>query len=289
MRDSPTSRLWRYQAERFPLYLIVPTTAAVVASSAAIARSNFARAGVAGATVFLFLAHMRLFDEFKDFEHDRVHHPERPFPRGLVSRRELVRVTLVVLALEISFNVALNTRSGRLWFAIALGYSLLAAREFLLSQVLRPRLLLYNAVHFVQLVWVQLYVYATLGPIRPGAARWHFALSLAVLLLLEVARKVRTKEADRAGDTYSAALGHRGAAALYGAIGVVGAFAVAGLVDQMRGPPLILVLPGGALAAVLVAGFFYLRRGDERASERLQTAAVALFIAAHLSVVIALA
>ena len=37
----------------------------------------------------LFFAELRLMDELKDYEKDLIAHPERPLPRGLLSREEV--------------------------------------------------------------------------------------------------------------------------------------------------------------------------------------------------------
>ena len=80
-------RLWAYQAERFPLVALLPTTAAVLYSTWAIMADQglsqplwkFAALGVAGISSLL---HTRIIDELRHRDVDDLHHPDRPLPRA---------------------------------------------------------------------------------------------------------------------------------------------------------------------------------------------------------------
>ena len=76
-----------YSKERFPLvtYLLLVggiTLSAQLLHSSAIDWKGF---GVASVALLLFFAELRLMDELKDYEKDKIAHPGRPLPRGLVS------------------------------------------------------------------------------------------------------------------------------------------------------------------------------------------------------------
>ena len=57
-----------------------------------------AAAGLFGSV--LFIVRLRLYDDVKDADTDRVENPTRPIPRGLVTVRELDVAALVLLVVE---------------------------------------------------------------------------------------------------------------------------------------------------------------------------------------------
>src|SRR3989344_6107188 len=87
----------------------------------------------------LFFFKLRLFDEVKDMESDTMHHPERPLPRGILSKNEVIRVALILIVIEIT----LFSYYG-LWAflsaVIAASYSLIMYKEFFIKKCLRAHL-----------------------------------------------------------------------------------------------------------------------------------------------------
>jgi 4-hydroxybenzoate polyprenyltransferase len=59
------------------------------------------------ASNFLVLFFLRVVDELKDYEYDKVHNPERPLVTGLVSRRELVAALALTAVVVLVLNAAL--------------------------------------------------------------------------------------------------------------------------------------------------------------------------------------
>ncbi len=72
------------------------------------------------ATIFLVLFFLRVADEWKDYEYDRVHNPDRPLVRGLVTRRHLVIYMVGAAALVLGINLWLGARLGWLLPVIVL-------------------------------------------------------------------------------------------------------------------------------------------------------------------------
>jgi hypothetical protein len=147
-------------------------------------------------------------------------------------------------------------------------------------------LLVYNASHFLQLIGLLLYVYATLDGFGGAVLPWHLVVSASVLALLEVARKMRTREEDAAGDTYSFLLGSKGATTAYLVIGSTAAIAATGVVAGIGGPPSIDALPALALGVAAAAGVRYAHVQDARSADAVQRAGVLMFVAAHAAVIL---
>lgn len=247
-------RLWTYQAERFPLVALLPTTAAVLYSTWAIMADQslsqplwkFAALGVAGIS---FLLHTRIIDELRDRDVDDLHHPDRPLQRGLVTERELSRVGYANGGIFITLHSVLDPLSGLLSAAL-LAYSLAARYEIGPLRWLKPRFYLYNVVMLAQMLLLQWVAYAALTQSLawPTALWWHGWSIWALSAQIEIARKCLAPEQETAyRDSYSSRLGTWGAASLTLAMTAL----AAGTMIQADSDPSYLA---AGLALALVAG-----------------------------------
>lgn len=223
-RRSLASRLWEYQKERFPLLqhgLLIVTFTFSAASYSRICRGEEGFIGakdfVVGAltAIILFLL-LRIFDEFKDAEEDARYRPYRPVPRGLVTLRELRRIAIGVIALALLLN--LMVMPPMLWaFFVALAYIALMTKEFFVPEWLKRRPIAYMLSHMVVMPLIDLYttgldwINAAVAP--PRGLEFFLAVTFLNGIVIEVGRKIRSREAEEEGvDTYSALYGARRAA-----------------------------------------------------------------------------
>jgi len=84
-----------YQAERFPLKKTVPLLAVFSAASITVSASLANRA-------LLIFFQMRVCDEVKDGEDDKLYRPERPIPRGLISLQTVVLLGIGLIPVAIA-------------------------------------------------------------------------------------------------------------------------------------------------------------------------------------------
>lgn len=250
-----SARLWTYQQERFPLAKTVPLLVAFSASSVTASAHLAGRdmPGIAAyATAFLivfcFFWQMRVTDEFKDAETDRLHRPERPVPRGLVTLFQLAMLgalsAVVAASAALAYHPILLMLVIQTWFWLSL-----MTVEFFAPRVLHASPLLYLASHMLIMPLIDL-VLTACEWLPHGSAPMGLVpfllMSLANGCVIEFGRKVWSTENERPGvDTYSKAWGiSRAVAAVlaawlvsyaafigYGAyFGMAGWFAVAGIV-----------------------------------------------------------
>jgi UbiA prenyltransferase family len=229
-------RLHAYTRERFPLAPYALATALFFLSAYLSARGLAGRPTVFGAeaviglvTVFLLFLQLRIVDEFKDERFDAEHYPERPVPRGLVTLAELRALGVVTVAVQIVLNALLGVRILLLVSGVLL-FTALTAREFFIGERLRRNFLYYTLAHMAVLPVLACYAYglAVLSggdPAFDPAFVFFLALSYLAGLLLELARKTRAPEAERAGVySYTKHLGTRGLSDL--AVGIVAAASI---------------------------------------------------------------
>jgi 4-hydroxybenzoate polyprenyltransferase len=107
-----------------------------------------AAAGFIGS--LLFIVRLRLYDDVKDADADRIENPTRPIPRGLVTIRELDVAALVVLVVEGALIAAVGPLTFTCW-AIAAAWSILMRVEFFVSEWLDRHVATFAISHMVVL------------------------------------------------------------------------------------------------------------------------------------------
>lgn len=218
-------RFLSYLEERFPPYQMLPLVLVLGLSCSMIAQfisrpKSFAAVPcvISFVSLLLFLFRLRIFDEFKDFDHDKQFYPDRPVPRGLVTLSELQKVGFVVVGLELALSLYKGTASILLYL-IALGYSLLMLKEFFVREWLRKHFTIYVLSHEILTIPLFYYIYSlnfsNFTEISNPVLFIHAIFQTAILFSLEVTRKIRPKALEIAsGDTYTARYGILGAAVL---------------------------------------------------------------------------
>lgn len=214
------------------------------------------------ASVVLALLFLRMLDEQKDLEYDRVHHPDRPLVTGEITAAELRGSMAVLTAVLTGLNAALSPAAVLLILS-ALGYALLLAALERLSAAVRDRQLLNLTVTYPVQVLLGIYVYGTLAAAGTVPADWRagvlLALCACVFLHYEFARKT-VWETPPGARLYSALLGPRRSAAVTAAlaVGAVGCQIALFLPD---GPAGLLPCLTAALPAWGLRRFLRARRG----------------------------
>lgn len=109
---------------------------------------------IPAAGAFLFFSVLRIMDEYKDYDKDRVAHPQRPLPRGVLAPAQVARAVngLVLLMLVYALAVGIAAHPAGLGYLLVTGYLWLMYREFYAGAWLADRPILYAASHQVILL-----------------------------------------------------------------------------------------------------------------------------------------
>jgi hypothetical protein len=197
-RERSTLARWtRYFMERSPLPLLLIVGVGQSLSAFYLFRTGFdlwpltlSAVGIIGLLLLL-----RMMDELKDFEKDKVAHPDRPLPRGLVSKQELRRVlwTTASLLLAYAGGIAVAGRplAGAL-YAFTVGYTFLMFREFFIPRLLNRNQFVYAVSHQAILLPMYLFAAAVSSPANTFAPRslWFALAGLGGSFVYEVSRKL---------------------------------------------------------------------------------------------------
>ncbi len=205
------SRIYQYQEERFPVKILTFTTLAVVLSSAAILsyEISFFQALMNFLACMVFLFHIRVIDESRDFKHDAAFHPDRPVQRGLLSVKELFIYDIPGLLIFL-FTAWYFGLPSRVYGVILLIFSFITWKDFYLGAKFKRKFFLYNAVNMLQMVLMQFFIYAVfIRSFMVSEVMWiHLLFVIFNTILMEFVRKIKISGEESQGkDTYSWHLG----------------------------------------------------------------------------------
>ena len=295
------ARLWRYQAERFPLAGYAPLIAAFTFASVSYSRTARRVAGLPDAEGFvgwpLFLAGtftslacfamLRVLDEHKDADVDRRWRPELPVPRGLVTLGELRGAGAALVAAVVALN-ALLAPVLLLPLALVAAWAALMTKEFFVREWLRAHLGAYLVTHMLVMPMIDAYTtgidWLVAGRHPPNGLPWFLAATFANGVLVEIGRKLRAPAGEREGvDSYTRAWGVRAAplawlAVLFAAAGIV---TIAARSTGAAALSAAIAFPAAALLAIPAARF--VATGDDRAARQVELASGLWGIVSYLT------
>jgi hypothetical protein len=295
------ARLWRYQAERFPLAGYGALIAAFTFASLAYSRAARRLAGQPGAAGFvplrvfavgactslvLFLL-LRVLDEHKDADTDRRWRPELPVPRGLVSLGELRAAGAALGAAVLAAN-ALLAPVLLLPLALFAVWATLMTREFFVRDWLRAHLGAYLVTHMLIMPMIDFYTtgldWLRAGHHPPAGLPWFLAATFANGVLVEIGRKLRAPADERPGvDTYTRAWGLRRAplAWIATALLAAGLVTTAARATGVAAWTAAVAFPAALLLTIPAARFVL--AGDGRAARRVELASGLWGIVSYLT------
>ncbi|MSU54482.1 MAG: hypothetical protein EXS48_01400 [Candidatus Staskawiczbacteria bacterium] len=212
-------RFYSYQKERFPLVILVISLLPAILSSGAVISANLTISHILISLLFCvaYLFHIRVIDERRDYDHDTKHHVERPVQTGLISNQELKKLDLFVIAI-ILITAFVSGIYSTILAVLMLSYSYLAGKEFFLDEKIRKHFFIYNAINFVQMLFLQIFIYSVFAGqfLFSNLILSHFLFTLVGSLIFEFVRKLKIPGHDGTGrDTYTFYLGFKNAIIAY--------------------------------------------------------------------------
>ncbi|MEC3955943.1 hypothetical protein VMT65_23110 [Nocardia sp. CDC153] len=177
------------------------------------------------AIVAIVLLYLRMVDEQKDLDYDRIHNPDRPLVTGAVTATELRAAMATIALISIAGSLALSLRSAIAITAV-LAYGLILWGLEQLSSTVRTNILLNLVVTYPVQLLVTAYVVLSAIDTGEAAARgrvaWVAIVFAGAFLQFEFARK--TSHTPHPGEMYySNALGGPGSATASSACAVLAA------------------------------------------------------------------
>lgn len=269
-------RLIRYINVMIPLYVTLPVALASFFSTyylslRAVGAFEFSldlHHYLGAVTYTLMIVLLRVMDDIKDFDADKVYFSHRPTVRSLVDKRDLhialVTVTVTMVALSLFMPPAVQIS-----FAALMVYAFLMLKYFFcpkISQSLILAVVTHNPIVPIGVIYIA--SFATAG--NPSWTEHIVDLSLIVILYWlpylawEVGRKIRRPEDETEYETYSRIFGYRGASLIVACL-LVAILAVAGVLTfRLNLSPWVLAALGVVIAGVLIRLVAFMLRPKKR-------------------------
>lgn len=165
-------------------------------------------------TIFAFLLSLRIADEFKDFETDKVLFPERPYPSGKVKTKDLATVLVTINATAVILNIIFMPRKSLIFYGILLGYGTLMSLWFFSKYKIQKNLILALITHNPIQLFINLYIiaFACIKYNIPLISFTNVVIMFTLYfpgLIYEVSRKTRAPQDETDYVTYSKLWGYK--------------------------------------------------------------------------------
>lgn len=212
-------KFYHYQKSRFPVAILLISLLPAVLSTAAVTQNKDSLFQILGLLLVsvLYLLHIRITDELRDFAHDNKHHTTRPIQSGIISIPELQKINLLAIGTILVISL-INNLFTLFVVIILLEYTYIAGKEFFLGNHLRKHFFLYNTVNTLQMILLQIYSYMFLfnGTSLNHNVLIHFLFTSTGTIIFELARKIKVPGHDGTGkDTYSYFIGFKKSLIIY--------------------------------------------------------------------------
>lgn len=203
-------RLYIYQKERFPLLIHLPLITAFCFSVIGYSRACRMEDGFiplcqfvscVGTNFVLFFI-LRVADEHKDNEDDKLFRKYLPVPRGLITLKELRIITLPLFIIVSVVNVIWFSQLLPL-YVLMMGYLLLMRYEFFIAEWLKKRQVAYIVSHMFIIPLADIYAsgydWLLADDIAPVGLFYFFCVSFLSGIVMEIGRKMRVQETEEQG------------------------------------------------------------------------------------------
>ena len=163
-------------------------------------------------TVFAFLLWLRIADDLKDFETDKILFPDRPLARGAVYKKDVMILCVIVQAIAVVLNVIFM--NNIIFFCILYAYGYLMSKWFFQRAKIQPSLPLALVTHNPVQMFVNLYI-ISFTVIKYGLRPFTITTVMTLwtlyfpALIWEVSRKIKAPKDENDYTTYSKLFGYK--------------------------------------------------------------------------------
>jgi hypothetical protein len=211
MSSSVLIRISQYIHVRFSPFQMLPL--ALVFGLACLMNFSITNWIIVTSALLLYLFELRLFDEFKDFEHDKKYYPNRPVQRGIIGLSELKPILGIVILLQIL--LVIFYLPNIYLFGFVQIYTLIISREFFLKSWMVKHFSINIILHEIVTPFLFLFLFSFSSHVISRQTIFYSFLYGINFFLLEVGRKLIPREpTHKANDTYVERYTNRGVALL---------------------------------------------------------------------------
>lgn len=185
-----------YIKERFPLATFMTLVAGISLSGIYLYKKHLEWIPliISFIGILMFFALLRLMDEVKDVEKDKIANPERPLPRGLIAKHEAIHVIDISIIFHFCYSLVVwvfTNQIAGLAFACVTFYLWMMYKEFGIGTWLTKHPLLYGISHQLIVFPVTFFAIACASPEKVfSGPSWALGLMfLGAFFCYEICRK----------------------------------------------------------------------------------------------------
>ncbi len=150
---------------------------------------------------------VRIIDEFKDYEEDCKYRPYRPVPRGLITLKELKILFIICATLQILITLLINPKNLFFLIIVWLFFAIMT-KGFFIKDFLDKHILFEVFFDEFLLPITVIYISSFVCEFKINSFWKLLAMTYIISWIIEIARKIRCKEAEEKGvRTYTAVFG----------------------------------------------------------------------------------
>lgn len=281
-------RFYVYQKMRFPMIIISLSLLPAILSSGAVVGSNISliQTFIALLISILYLLHIRILDDRRDFDHDSLYHKSRPVQKGIITNKELRNVDLIILPSLIVLGASFGIL-GFLLIVTMLFYSFLAEKNFFVEKTLKKHFLTYNFVNTIQTFLLQLVIYIVFSGFIPltGLVIFHFLFTCLGTIIFEFVRKVKMpKEIGVGKDTYTWYFGFKKAMIVYVLLAFINLFLFFLVVGLTSSNLIWLLFSIVALLIIVGTSYMHISKRDYRTEQLVHISFGAIYAFCNLAI-----
>lgn len=211
-----------------------------------------------------FLFHLRVLDEFKDFDYDNRYHPDRPIQEGKISLKQVKILGVINLVMMLVASIMASSLTLTSLFLFVIFYSLIMFKEFFIKNFYEKSPLLYLISHQIVFIPLYLYFYSSLN-----SSLWTvnnlnklslFSYTLIPIVLIEIGRKMNYRfdeQRKKTSDTYLFVWGERKTISLFSSLVILsGLFSL--YIQNFRWLFSLSILTSGLV--LFIGGFLFPKR-----------------------------
>lgn len=167
---------------------------------------------VGGFTIFSFLFMLRIADDFKDYDTDRVLFPKRPLPSGRVTKKDLAIFLSILIVVTAVLNFVFM--NNILFFLFLFAYGILMSLWFFQKSKIQKNLFLALITHNPIMMVMNVYIisFACIKYDLPYFSLTNVLVAFTLYfpaLIWEVARKIKAPQDETEYMTYSKMFGYK--------------------------------------------------------------------------------
>lgn len=213
-------RLYIYFKERYPLLarfllgvIVFGEIYFIILLNYGVLEFRLGMQEVTGAyTVFAFLLWLRIADDLKDYETDKVLFPDRPLASGRVYKKDIIIACVFFQVIAVVLNIIFM--NNLIFFAVLYGYGFLMRNWFFRKAKIQPNLIAALVTHNPVQMIINLYIISftvikyNLNPFSITTLMTLWTLYFPALIW-EVSRKIRAPKDETEYTTYSKLWGYK--------------------------------------------------------------------------------